>query len=68
MREAFLVQMNDFDRFLEFELRQMLDPVVASRAPRRVRRKTNGLPVLAVVTAPIEPVAAAPVQPIHAIS
>src|SRR6266566_1194673 len=27
--------MNDFDGFLEFELRQMLDPVVASGTPRR---------------------------------
>ena len=60
--------MNDLDRFLEFELRQMLDPVVASRAPRRGRRTTNGRPVLTVLTAPIEPVAAAPVQPIHAVS
>jgi hypothetical protein len=49
--------MNDFDRFLEFELRQMLDPVVASGAPRRRRRQGGRLPLLAVVTAPIELVA-----------
>jgi len=36
--EAFLIQMNDFDRFLEFELRQMLDPLVTSETPRRRRR------------------------------
>jgi len=36
---------NDFDRFLEFELRQMLDPVVVSGAPRRrTRKKANGPP------------------------
>jgi len=33
--EAFLLQMNDFDRYLEHELRQMLDPVVARRPPTR---------------------------------
>ena len=63
--------MNDFDRFLEFELRQMLDPVVASGTPRRPRRKAdNGHALLAVVKAPlglaleaaVEPVAI-PVQP-----
>ena len=27
MREAFLLQMNDFDLILELNLRQMLDPV-----------------------------------------
>jgi hypothetical protein len=55
--EAFLIQMNDFDRYLESELRQMLDPVVTVRAPHRRWRKGSGLPLLAVVTAPIEKVA-----------
>ena len=74
MWEAFLIQMNDFDWFLEIELRQMLDPVVASGAPRRRRRKGGfGSPLLAVVAAPIELVAealpvvepvAVPVQPL----
>jgi hypothetical protein len=72
--EAFLIQMNDFDRYLESGLRQMLDPVVASMAPRRRRLTGSGLPLLAVVKAPIELVAealpvvepvAVPVQPIH---
>jgi hypothetical protein len=50
--------MNDFDRYLESELRQMLDPVVEAGAPsRRRRRNGSGLPFLAVVTAPIETVA-----------
>jgi len=66
--------MNDFERFLEFELRRMLDPVAASAAPRRARRMSSGLPLLAVVTAPIELMAEAlpvvepvaiPVQPVH---
>jgi hypothetical protein len=35
LREAFLIQMNDFDRLLEFQLQRMLDPVVASRVPPR---------------------------------
>ena len=46
--------MNDFDRFLEFELRYMLDPVVARRAPRRAGRNSTLSPLLAVVAAPIE--------------
>ena len=66
--------MNDFDRYLERGLRQMLDPVVMSGAPRRRRRTDSGMPLLAVVMAPIELVAevlpavepvAVPVQPIH---
>ena len=48
MWEAFLIQMNDFDRFLEFELRQMLDPVVTPPAPGR-RRRVKGSPLLTVV-------------------
>lgn len=51
--------MNDFDRFLEFELRHMLDPVVAARAPRRIRRMRSALPFAAVIAAPIEIVAEA---------
>jgi hypothetical protein len=66
--------MNDFDRYLESGLRQMLDSVVASRAPRRSSRTGFRLPLLAVVKAPIELVAevlpavepvAVPVQPIR---
>lgn len=51
MREAFLIPMNDFDRLLEFELRRMLDPVVASRVPpRKGRSKGKGAPFLAAGT------------------
>jgi hypothetical protein len=46
--------MNDFERFLEFELRQMLDPVVSLKAPRRRQPKSTGSPLLAVITAPLE--------------
>jgi hypothetical protein len=46
--------MNDFDRFLEFELRHMLDPVVNPKAPRRRRPKSTGSPLLAVISAPLE--------------
>jgi hypothetical protein len=56
--ETFLLQMNDFDRYLESELRQMLDPVVDAAAPsRRTWRKDSGIPLVAVVKAPIEKVA-----------
>jgi hypothetical protein len=44
--------MNDFDRFIEFELRQMLGPLVTPAAPRRRRR--TGSPFLAVISAPLE--------------
>ena len=53
MREAFLIQMNEFDRFLEFELRQMLDPVVSSGAPRRGKRRKDS-PTLVIVSPPKE--------------
>jgi hypothetical protein len=56
--EAFLIQMNDFDRFLESELRHMLDHVVATRAPRRGRTKGRGRPLLALLY-PTEPAAEA---------
>jgi hypothetical protein len=46
--------MNDFDRFLEFELRQMLDPVVSPKAPRRRQPKSTGSPLLAVITGSLE--------------
>ncbi len=40
--------MNDFDKFLDAKLRQMLDPVVATPAPPRGRAKGTRRPVLAV--------------------
>jgi hypothetical protein len=52
--EAFLLQMNDFDRFLESELRLMLDPVVETPAPPLKGRRKTRTPLLVVVTAPIE--------------
>ena len=49
MWEAFLLQMNDFDKFLERELRHMLDHVVARVAPARgSRRQRARRPVLTV--------------------
>ena len=48
MQEAFLLQMNEFDRFLETQLRRMLDPVVASRPPARGRRQKAPELILAV--------------------
>ena len=41
MWEAFLLQMDDFDRWLEFQLRRKLDAVV--RAPVPARRVRHGL-------------------------
>ena len=58
MWETFLIQMNDFDRYLESELRQMLDRVVDAAAPsRRTWQKNSRLPLVAVVKAPIEKMA-----------
>ena len=46
MREAFLIQMDDFDRLLEHHLRRKLDPVVAAPVPprrsRMIRLKKDG--------------------------
>jgi hypothetical protein len=53
--------MNDFDRFLEFELRQLLDPVVTAGAPRR-RRRAKSSPRLMIVSPQVEPIAA--VEPV----
>lgn len=49
MWETFLLQMNDFERLLEHRLRQMLDPVVGQRPPRRRRGKRAAKPIVAVV-------------------
>ena len=46
--------MNEFDRFLEVELRLMLDPVVVVQPPARGGLKERRKPVLAVVTPTIE--------------
>jgi hypothetical protein len=47
--EAFLLQMNDFDKLLEVQLRRMLDPVVATPAPpRRSRPRKTRQPILAI--------------------
>ena len=35
LRDAFLIQMDDFDRLLEHHLRRKLDPVVAAPVPPR---------------------------------
>jgi hypothetical protein len=53
--------MNDFDRFLEFELRQLLDPVVTSGAPRR-RRRAKGPLLLTIVPPHMEQIVA--VEPV----
>ena len=57
MWEAFLLQMNDFDRLLEYKLRQMLDSVVTQQPPARRRTKR---PAEAVATIPLAPVELAP--------
>lgn len=69
--------MNDFDLFLESELRQMLDPVVSLKAPRRRGPQRAGFPFLRVISAPLELAAdvlpavgpvAVPVQPFRVLS
>jgi hypothetical protein len=56
--------MNDFDRFLEFELRQLLDPVATSETPRRRRRQGANGQLLTVVRAPFDLAAEAVVEPV----
>jgi hypothetical protein len=57
LREAFLIHMNDFDRLVEFGLRRMLDPVVASTVPprRQGARSQSAAPFLVVAPAPLDP-------------
>jgi hypothetical protein len=63
--EAFLLQMNDFDRLLDVQLRHMLDPVVATPAPpRRGRHPRAGRPILAVIASIELPSEAIPVEPV----
>jgi hypothetical protein len=42
LREAFLRQVDDFDRLLEFQLRRKLDAVVAAPVPVRRGRAGSG--------------------------
>ena len=47
--------MNDFDRFLVLELKEMLDPVVATPAPRRRSRRPEArLSIVMALEAPID--------------
>ena len=54
MWEAFLLQMNDFDRFLESELRLMLDQVTETPAPPLKGRRKARTPLLVVLKSPID--------------
>ena len=54
MWEAFLLQMNEFDTFLEIELQHMLDPVVAVQPPSRGHPKRARKPFLAIVAPAID--------------
>jgi hypothetical protein len=54
LQEAFLLQMNDFERRLESELRRMLDPVVATRPPKRRGAFKRVQTSLLAVVAPFE--------------
>ena len=42
--EAFLIQMDDFDRLLELQLRRKLDALVAAPVPVRRGRAASGRP------------------------
>src|SRR5712692_7372562 len=56
LQDAFLLQMNDFDRFLELELARMLDRVVSTPAPPR-SSPPGGRPVVRPFTAPASSIA-----------
>ena len=51
MGEAFLIQMNDFDRLLEHQLKRMLDPVVAAPVPFRRNSLANCIRAAAAANA-----------------
>jgi hypothetical protein len=62
--ETFLLQMNDFDQFLALKLRQMLDPVVATKAPARGSRpRRTRRPMLTIEVAAVELPEVIPVEP-----
>lgn len=64
MWEAFPLQMNDFDRYLEIELRHILDPVVVRRPPaRKGRTDPAAAPAPLVIEGPA-PQAIAAVEPV----
>lgn len=42
--EAFLIQMDDFDRLIEFQLRRRLDPLMTAPVPIRRGRLASGRP------------------------
>jgi hypothetical protein len=69
LRDAFLVQMDELDRLLEFKLRRMLDPVVASPAPERRRVRQRGVSILTIAPLSVElaPATIAVVEPTMAI-
>ena len=77
MWEAFLLQMDDFDRFLEIELKSMLGPIVARRPPTRRGREEEAStpPHPAMDTPAVEPIPVAealvvvtlPVAPAHSL-
>lgn len=46
--------MHDFDEYLETELRHMLDPVVATPAPKRTGRRIAVKPTILAVDAPVD--------------
>ncbi len=58
--------MNDFDKFLDLQLRRMLDPVVATPAPPRRSRRPRARQVILAIGAPIEfaPVAIPVIEPV----
>jgi hypothetical protein len=58
--EAFLLQMNDFDKFLDRQLRHMLDRVVATPAPPRRTRRPRARQRILAIEASIETGAFAP--------
>jgi hypothetical protein len=62
LREALLIQMNEFDLQLESELRLFLDPIAATPAPPRRGRRTPEAPRLELRVAAPETLAVVPVE------
>ena len=65
MWEAFLLQMNDFDRYLETELKLLLEPVAALRPPaRKGRSDVSAVPQPPRAVAMVAPEPAALAEPL----
>jgi hypothetical protein len=62
LREALLIQMDEFDLRLESGLRKFLDPIASAPVPPRRRKRTSEAPRVELIVVTPEVLAAVPVK------